>query len=83
MSANLKELIDVVKFGVGLGIATDEALKDGFSWTDLLSLVPSLVKVPEVLEGIETVPEVIKNLTDEDRAVLKEEIGVGSCVGYF
>ena len=72
--SEVKELKEVLEFGLALGMSVDEALEDGWSWTDLLALVPPMTKLPAVLEGLEFVDDEIANLDQNGKNELVEVI---------
>jgi hypothetical protein len=72
--AGIQETKEVMVFGVGMAMAIDESTKDGFQWTDIFNLVPPLTELPVALEGINDVPEEIKDMDDNERKELIEAI---------
>lgn len=70
----IQETKEVMIFGVSLAMAIDESTQDGFQWTDVLKLVPSLTKLPAAVEGIGEVPTEIEDMDETERAELVDEI---------
>lgn len=71
---SVKELKEVLEFGLALGMSIDESLEDGFSWTDLLALVAPMTKLPAAIEGIDLVDDEIAALDAEGKKELSEVI---------
>ena len=61
-------------FGLTAGITLDDALEDGFQWTDTLSLLPAFTKLPRAIDGISQVDEELADLDETERAELVEKI---------
>jgi hypothetical protein len=72
--SEIKELKEVLEFGLALGMSVDEALEDGWNWTDLLALVPPMTKLPAALEGLEFVDDEIAGLDQNGKNELVEVI---------
>lgn len=73
--AQMKETTDALDFGLSLGMALDKSLQDGFQFIpDMLSLIPSMAKIPAAIDGITLVPEEIKNMTEEGRKELVDKV---------
>jgi hypothetical protein len=72
--SEVKELKEVLEFGLALGMSVDESLEDGFTWTDLISLVPPMTKLPAALEGLEFVDDEIAALDQNGKNELMEVI---------
>ena len=72
--AGIKETKEALVFGLSLAMAVDETTQDGFQWTDLLSLVPPLTKLPTAIAGITEVDEELSDLDEAERAELIEEV---------
>jgi hypothetical protein len=72
--SEIKELKEVLEFGLALGMSVDEALEDGWNWTDLLALVPPMTKLPAALEGLEFVDDEIAALDQNGKNELMEVI---------
>ena len=70
----MKETEEALMFGVSLAMAADEALVDGFQWTDVFSIVPALTKLPSAIDGIEKVPSELEGMTEEDRQALIDKV---------
>jgi hypothetical protein len=64
---NLEKALDL---GLDLGQQISIAGADGFSWTDTLGLLPSLLKVPEVVNSRKAIGEEIADLDDTERESL-------------
>jgi len=71
---DIAETKEVLTFAVSLAVAVDKAIEDGFQWTDVFSLIPPLMKLPEAIEGAELVPTEIEDLDENERAELVAEI---------
>ena len=61
------DVLELVDFVVALAVAVEKATADGTQWYDVLALLPPMTKFPSAIEGIENVPEQLKNLNDEQR----------------
>ena len=70
----IKETKDAMLFGISLAMAIDESTQDGFQWTDVLSLVPPMTKLPAAIDGITEVPNEIADMDEEERAELVSAI---------
>lgn len=68
--AGIKETKDVLIFSIGLGVAVDKALADGYSWDDLFALIPSFIKLPEALDGANEILNELEDLDDQEKAEL-------------
>jgi len=73
--AGVKELQDVVRFGLAMGNALGEALEDGkLSMSDLFKVLPALMTANAALEGIGKVPEELKDLDESEYQGLVAEM---------
>lgn len=66
----IKETKDALLFGVSMAMAVDQSTQDGFQWTDVLTMIPPLAKLPAAIEGIESVESEINDLDETERAEL-------------
>ena len=74
LDEKIKETTEVVVFAVGLAQAIEKATADGWQWTDVLSMLPPMTKLPAAIEGIDSVPDEIAVMDDESRLELSAEI---------
>lgn len=72
--AGIIETKEMIGFGVGFGMAVDRALEDGFDWTDLFSLVPSLTRFPEALNGADEILDELYDMDEPEKAELVKVI---------
>lgn len=77
-----QDVKDVVVFGASLSEAIAASLEDGkLSLGDYKHFLPALGDLIPALEGIENVPEKLRNLTKEDmeelQAVFADEFDIG------
>jgi len=70
----IKETKEALLFGISLAMAIDESTQDGFQWTDILNLIPTLSKFPAALANIEKVPAELNDLDETERLELAQEI---------
>lgn len=61
-----KDLKEVLDFGLTVAMIADQKLQDGFQWTDVFGFVPTMVKLPKAVEGIENVPYEIAELEEDE-----------------
>lgn len=61
------DVLELVDFIVTLAVAIEKATADGTQWYDVVALLPPMTKLPAAVEGIENVPDQLKNMTDEQR----------------
>ena len=72
--SDYKDLKEVLAFGLPFAMVVDEKLQDGFQWTDLISFVPVLTKLPDAIEGIDNIENEIANLDDAGRMELSKYV---------
>ena len=72
--AGIKETKDALLFGISMAMAIDETTQDGFQWTDVLSLIKPMVKLPAAIAGIQNVPAELADLDEAERTELVEAI---------
>lgn len=72
--SSIKETKEVMVFGISMAMAVDNITQDGFQWTDILSMVPPLTKLPAAISGIDQVPAEIDDLDEAERAELVQII---------
>ena len=70
MEKGIEETKQILGFSIGLGIAVDKALADGYSWDDLFALIPSFIKLPEALKGADEILDELEDLDDQEKAEL-------------
>jgi len=70
----IKETKEAMLFGISLAMAIDESTQDGFQWTDILSLIKPMTKLPTALDGIQEVPSELDDLDENERAELIKAI---------
>lgn len=70
MEKGIVETKQVLSFAIGLGIAVDKALADGYSWDDLFALIPSFVKLPEAMNGADQILDELDDMDDAEKAEL-------------
>lgn len=62
----IKELEEVMVFGLSAGKAAVVALEDGFQPGDLFVLLPALKTGPEAFAGIQSIPAELGDLSDPE-----------------
>jgi len=70
----IKETKEAMLFGISLAMAVDESTQDGFQWTDILSLIKPMTKLPAALDGIQEIPSELDDLDENERAELIKAI---------
>jgi len=70
----IKETKEALLFGISMAMAIDETTQDGFQWTDVLSLIKPMVKLPAAIAGIQDVPAELADLDEAERTELVEAI---------
>ena len=70
----IKETKEALFFGISMAMAIDETTQDGFQWTDVLSLIKPMVKLPAAIAGIQNVPAELADLDEAERTELVEAI---------
>ena len=70
----IKETKEALLFGISMAMAIDETTQDGFQWTDVLSLIKPMVKLPAAIAGIQNVPAELADLDEAERTELVEAI---------
>ena len=70
----IKETKEAMLFGISLAMAIDESTQDGFQWTDILSLIKPMTKLPAALDGIQEIPSELDDLDENERAELIKAI---------
>ena len=72
--AGIKETKEALLFGISMAMAIDETTQDGFQWTDVLSLIKPMVKLPAAIAGIQDIPAELADLDEAERTELVEAI---------
>ena len=70
----IKETKEALLFGISMAMAIDETTQDGFQWTDVLSLIKPMVKLPAAIAGIQDIPAELADLDEAERTELVEAI---------
>jgi len=72
--ANVEQTKELLDFALTFGNALGVALEDGFQVSDLLTLMPSFVKLPKAIEGSGEIPTELKDLDDAEVAEIRDFI---------
>jgi len=68
---SIDETKDAIAFIASFGNAMGQSLEDGkFELGEYINFIPSLIKLPEAISGINKLPDELRNITDEERAEL-------------
>lgn len=71
-----KDVAELLEFALSFGTAIGNATQDGkFDLSDIGFFIPSLTVLPRAVEGIMNVPGELADLSEDEVAMLRKQIG--------